>query len=312
MSSGRENELPRSSPYRSTPDAPVTETERDQLSSRLNAAYTAGTLDPDDYRRGWTACSPPSGWVSWCRWSRGCPRCRPTPTRRSWPVRPGRARCPRRGVRTGSPWSRSGEWRLVMLIAILLVVLLCARRHRRHPGGLAAPSPTPRRRSPACGVVRPGRGDRGGGRLRRDLDPAADQPISATPPRVHHRPPSGDGGPHAHRPRGRATTAPRRHAPPRPSEPPLRPRGRTPARTVSPRPTPRPSATRTQRTPPTQPRQSPGPQPAVRPADRLLDLWSAAAAAAQRPAERRALPEPDDAVPVGDLSGARSRRRGTG
>ena len=44
------NELPRSSPYRSTPDAPVTETERDQLSSRLNAAYTAGTLDADDYR----------------------------------------------------------------------------------------------------------------------------------------------------------------------------------------------------------------------------------------------------------------------
>ena len=44
------NELPRSSPYRSTPDAPVTETERDQLSSRLNAAYTAGTMDADDYR----------------------------------------------------------------------------------------------------------------------------------------------------------------------------------------------------------------------------------------------------------------------
>ena len=44
------NELPISSPYRSTPDAPVTETERDQLSSRLNAAYTAGTLDADDYR----------------------------------------------------------------------------------------------------------------------------------------------------------------------------------------------------------------------------------------------------------------------
>lgn len=44
------NELPISSPYRSTPDAPVTESERDQLSSRLNAAYTAGTLDADDYQ----------------------------------------------------------------------------------------------------------------------------------------------------------------------------------------------------------------------------------------------------------------------
>ena len=43
------NELPISSPYRSTPDAPVTEDERNQLSSRLNAAYTAGTLDADQY-----------------------------------------------------------------------------------------------------------------------------------------------------------------------------------------------------------------------------------------------------------------------
>jgi hypothetical protein len=44
------SDLPISSPYRSTPDAPVTETERDQLSSRLNAAFTAGTLDADDYQ----------------------------------------------------------------------------------------------------------------------------------------------------------------------------------------------------------------------------------------------------------------------
>ena len=44
------NELPISSPYRSTPDAPVTEAERNQLSSRLNAAYEAGTMDADDYR----------------------------------------------------------------------------------------------------------------------------------------------------------------------------------------------------------------------------------------------------------------------
>ena len=44
------SDLPISSPYRSTPDAPVTEAERDQLSSRLNAAYTAGTLDAEDYQ----------------------------------------------------------------------------------------------------------------------------------------------------------------------------------------------------------------------------------------------------------------------
>jgi hypothetical protein len=42
--------LPISSPYRSTPDAPVTDAERDRLSARLNAAYAAGTLDQDDYR----------------------------------------------------------------------------------------------------------------------------------------------------------------------------------------------------------------------------------------------------------------------
>ena len=39
--------LPISSPYRSTPDAPVTDAERDRLNARLNAAYTAGTLDQD-------------------------------------------------------------------------------------------------------------------------------------------------------------------------------------------------------------------------------------------------------------------------
>ena len=44
------DQLPISSPYRSTPDAPVTEIEREQLASRLNAAFTAGTLDSDDYQ----------------------------------------------------------------------------------------------------------------------------------------------------------------------------------------------------------------------------------------------------------------------
>jgi len=42
--------LPISSPYRSTPEAPVTEAERDQLSSRLNTAFTDGRLDDDDYQ----------------------------------------------------------------------------------------------------------------------------------------------------------------------------------------------------------------------------------------------------------------------
>jgi hypothetical protein len=42
--------LPISSPYRSTPEAPVTDSERDQLSSRLNLAFTQGSLSQDDYQ----------------------------------------------------------------------------------------------------------------------------------------------------------------------------------------------------------------------------------------------------------------------
>jgi hypothetical protein len=42
--------LPISSPYRSKPDAPVTDSERDRLNARLNAAYTAGTLNEEEYQ----------------------------------------------------------------------------------------------------------------------------------------------------------------------------------------------------------------------------------------------------------------------
>lgn len=42
--------LPISSPYRSTPDAAVTDSDREQLTSRLNAAFTAGALAQDDYQ----------------------------------------------------------------------------------------------------------------------------------------------------------------------------------------------------------------------------------------------------------------------
>ena len=44
------SELPISSPYRSTPDAPVTEREREQLSERLNTAYADGKLSAEDYQ----------------------------------------------------------------------------------------------------------------------------------------------------------------------------------------------------------------------------------------------------------------------
>jgi hypothetical protein len=43
-------ELPISSPYRSTPDLPVGDSEREQLSARLNTAYADGKLDADDYQ----------------------------------------------------------------------------------------------------------------------------------------------------------------------------------------------------------------------------------------------------------------------
>ncbi|MFL6045697.1 MAG: DUF1707 domain-containing protein [Propionibacteriaceae bacterium] len=42
--------LPISSPYLSKPNAPVTDAERDRLNARLNAAYTAGTLEEEDYQ----------------------------------------------------------------------------------------------------------------------------------------------------------------------------------------------------------------------------------------------------------------------
>ena len=44
------SELPISSPYRSRPDAPVTDSERELLSARLNTAYADGRLDADDYQ----------------------------------------------------------------------------------------------------------------------------------------------------------------------------------------------------------------------------------------------------------------------
>jgi Domain of unknown function (DUF1707) len=42
--------LPISSPYRSKPEAPVTDAEREQLTSRLNAAFTDGKLEQEDYQ----------------------------------------------------------------------------------------------------------------------------------------------------------------------------------------------------------------------------------------------------------------------
>jgi len=44
------SDLPISSPYRSTPEVPVSEAERNQVNSRLNAAFEAGRLDSEDYQ----------------------------------------------------------------------------------------------------------------------------------------------------------------------------------------------------------------------------------------------------------------------
>ena len=43
-------ELPISSPYRSTPDVPVSDAERERLNARLNDAFEAGTLETEDYQ----------------------------------------------------------------------------------------------------------------------------------------------------------------------------------------------------------------------------------------------------------------------
>jgi hypothetical protein len=43
------SELPISSKYRSTPNAPVSDDERDELTRRLNDAFEAGKLDQDTY-----------------------------------------------------------------------------------------------------------------------------------------------------------------------------------------------------------------------------------------------------------------------
>lgn len=43
------SELPISSKYRSTPDAPVSDDEREELTRRLNDAFAAGRLDQDTY-----------------------------------------------------------------------------------------------------------------------------------------------------------------------------------------------------------------------------------------------------------------------
>ena len=44
-------ELPRSSKYRATPNAPLEDDERNRLVERLNAAYEAGEVSSDDYPR---------------------------------------------------------------------------------------------------------------------------------------------------------------------------------------------------------------------------------------------------------------------
>ena len=108
--------LPISSPYRSTPDAPVTEGERNQLSTRLNAAFEAGT--PRRRRlpvSGSTSCSPRRSSASWCRWSRVCRRCRPTPTRRSSPApAASRAVSPSRAARPA--------WRVLAVGGVLVLL----------------------------------------------------------------------------------------------------------------------------------------------------------------------------------------------
>ncbi len=47
---GGVSNLPMSSPYRSQPDKPVTETVREDFTQRLNDAFTEGDVPQDEYR----------------------------------------------------------------------------------------------------------------------------------------------------------------------------------------------------------------------------------------------------------------------
>lgn len=44
-------QLPRSSKYRATPQAPLDDAERNRLTERLNAAFEDGKVSQDEYRR---------------------------------------------------------------------------------------------------------------------------------------------------------------------------------------------------------------------------------------------------------------------
>ena len=121
------SDLPISSPYRSTPDAPVTEAERDQLSSRLNAAYTAGTLDAEDYQARLDTLFAAQRLGQLVPVVQGLP---PLQTYADPAIVASPRRPPGRGVggaereRGGPGRGRAGCGLVVLLIAILLVFLL--------------------------------------------------------------------------------------------------------------------------------------------------------------------------------------------
>ena len=133
-----------------------------------------------------------------------------------------------------------------------------------------------------------------------------DQPTSATPPRVTTEPPRpATAAPTPTPARSDADADGSAHAGPR--FPPTR--TRTPTRTARPTADAAPECHPHPADAADPASADPGPQPALRPADRVVGLRPAAPPAAHRPARRRALPERDDAVPVGDVPRA-ARGRG--
>ena len=81
--------LPISSPYRSTPDAPVTDAERDRLNARLMPHIRRERWNRRTIRHDWTFSSPPNGSVSWCLSLTVCHPYQPTRVRRSSQARMG-------------------------------------------------------------------------------------------------------------------------------------------------------------------------------------------------------------------------------
>ena len=285
------SDLPISSPYRSTPDAPVTETERDQLSSRLNAAYKAGTLDADDYRARLDTLFAAQRLGQLVPVVEGLPPLQTyadpaivaRPGGQPGEVSPARSATGVALIAVGGVLAAGGADRHpagdpALDLALALVSRPATGSGRVEPlaGATAAAAPP---LAPARGAVRADRRHRRGDRVRGDADPAADR---------RPRPPAGG----------------LRHSDPRPTRPP-RP-------TPRPRPTPTATAAAPRRLPPRRRRSLRHPRPATaapRPARRRRPRRPPPGPSGPPPTSRRQSWSATRSTPSGSPVGLRVSRR---